>query len=63
MENAGIFYGHLEYSTVIWHILWPVGNVVVIWYSLILVFCVKKNLATLILMSTSQLPIEKMSTV
>jgi hypothetical protein len=32
MENAGIFYGDLEYFTVIWFILWPFGNVVVIWY-------------------------------
>jgi hypothetical protein len=32
MENAGIFYGHLEYFTVVWYILWPFGNVVVIWY-------------------------------
>jgi hypothetical protein len=32
MENAGIFYGHLEYFTAIWYILWPFGNVVVIWY-------------------------------
>jgi hypothetical protein len=32
MENAGIFYGHLEYFTVIWYSLWPFGNVVVIWY-------------------------------
>jgi hypothetical protein len=32
MENAGIFYGHLKYSTVIWYILWPFGNVVVVWY-------------------------------
>jgi hypothetical protein len=23
MENDGIFYGHLEYFTVIWYILWP----------------------------------------
>jgi hypothetical protein len=29
MENAGIFYGHLKYFTVIWYILWPFGNV---WY-------------------------------
>jgi hypothetical protein len=29
MENAGIFNGHLEYFTVIWCILWPLGNVVV----------------------------------
>jgi hypothetical protein len=32
MENAGIFYGHLEYFTVIWYILWPFCNVVLIWY-------------------------------
>jgi hypothetical protein len=32
MENAGIFYGHLKYFTVFWYILWPFGNVVVIWY-------------------------------
>jgi hypothetical protein len=31
--RAGIFYGHLEYFTVIWYIVWPFGNVVVIWYS------------------------------
>jgi hypothetical protein len=31
-EIAGIFYGHLEYFTVMWYILWPFGNVVVIWY-------------------------------
>jgi hypothetical protein len=30
MENAGIFYDHLEYFTVVWHILWPFVNV--IWY-------------------------------
>jgi hypothetical protein len=40
MENAGIFYGNVEYFTVIWYILWPFGN-------LVLVYCVKKNLATL----------------
>jgi hypothetical protein len=32
MKNAGIFFGHLEYFTVIWYILWPFGNVVVTWY-------------------------------
>jgi hypothetical protein len=32
METAGIFYGHLEYVTVIWYILWPFCNVAVIWY-------------------------------
>jgi hypothetical protein len=29
MENAS---GHMEYFTVIWYILWPFGNSVVIWY-------------------------------
>jgi hypothetical protein len=32
VENADIFYGHYEYLTVIWHILWPFGNIMVIWY-------------------------------
>jgi hypothetical protein len=32
MENAGMFYIHLEYFTVIWYILRPFGYVVVIWY-------------------------------
>jgi hypothetical protein len=32
MENAGIFYGHLEYFTVIWYILGLIGNVEVICY-------------------------------
>jgi hypothetical protein len=32
--NAGIFYGHLEYLTVIWYILWLFGYVEVIWYIL-----------------------------
>jgi hypothetical protein len=30
--SFGIFYGHLEYFTVIGYILWPFGNVVVIRY-------------------------------
>jgi hypothetical protein len=61
MENAGIFYGRLEYCTVIWYILWPFGifyghlvYFMAIWnilrsfgiFSLVLVYCVKKNLAT-----------------
>jgi hypothetical protein len=42
MENAGIFYGHLVH-----YILWPFGNVLVIWYIFpALVYCAKKNLAT-----------------
>jgi hypothetical protein len=33
MENDGVFYRLSEYFTVIWYILRPFGNVVVIWYS------------------------------
>jgi hypothetical protein len=48
MENVGIFYGHLEYFTAIWYIFGLFDNVVVIWYIFhVLVYCVKKNLATL----------------
>jgi hypothetical protein len=32
MEKVGIFYGHVEYFTIVWYILWPFGNVVIIWY-------------------------------
>jgi hypothetical protein len=49
MENAVIFYGHLEYFTDIRYIIWPFGNLVVIW-NISPCFgtqCVKKNLATL----------------
>jgi hypothetical protein len=56
MENAGIIYGHLEYLTIIWYIyfvvIWYIlGHLVMLWkfgiFSLVLVHCVKKNLATL----------------
>jgi hypothetical protein len=45
MEMAGIFYGRLEYLTVIWYILWPFGNVVVIWYifPLLGILCQEKS--------------------
>jgi hypothetical protein len=33
MKNVVIIYGHLEYITVIWHILWPFVNLLVIWYT------------------------------
>jgi hypothetical protein len=37
-----------NFFTSIWHKLWPFDNVVVVWYSFsFLVYCVKKNLATL----------------
>jgi hypothetical protein len=45
IENVGIIYGHLVYFTAIWYILWPFGNLLVIFPAL--VYCVKKNLATL----------------
>jgi hypothetical protein len=31
MGNVGIFLGHLEYFMTIWYILWPFGNLVLIW--------------------------------
>jgi hypothetical protein len=31
MKMVGIFYGHLEYLTVIWYILWSFGNLMAIW--------------------------------
>jgi hypothetical protein len=41
------------YITAIWYILRPFGNLVAIWYiSLVLVKCVKKNLAALVLMAS-----------
>jgi hypothetical protein len=30
MENVGTFYGYLDYFTILWYILWPFVNVVVI---------------------------------
>jgi hypothetical protein len=32
IEAVGTFDGRFEYFTAIWYILWPLGNVVVIWY-------------------------------
>jgi hypothetical protein len=32
MEMLECFFGHLEHFTAIWYILWPIGNLVVIWY-------------------------------
>jgi hypothetical protein len=31
-EESWYVYGHLEHSTANWYILWPIGNLVVIWY-------------------------------
>jgi hypothetical protein len=50
MEYFGLFYGHLEqvyYDHLVYiHILWPFGNFV-IYFPPVLIFCIKKNLATL----------------
>jgi hypothetical protein len=32
MEDVGMSYGHLEYIRTIWYILWPIGNLALIWY-------------------------------
>jgi hypothetical protein len=32
MEKVGIFFGHWEYITALWYILWQFGNLVPIWY-------------------------------
>jgi hypothetical protein len=45
MEDDGIFYGHLVHFTVFCYILWTFRIFVINWY--FLVFCTKKNLATL----------------
>jgi hypothetical protein len=34
MKKFGIFYGHLEYITAIWYIVWQFGSLVAIWYIL-----------------------------
>jgi hypothetical protein len=48
MEKVGIFFVHLEYIKAIWYIVWPLCNLVEIGYLLtLLVYCVKKTLATL----------------
>jgi hypothetical protein len=49
MEDVGIFYGHLVHFTVFCYILWTFSNFVVIGYIFpVLVFCTKKNLATMV---------------
>jgi hypothetical protein len=50
VEHVGLFYGHLEYIKAVWYIVCPYGNlgaVWFIWFSPVLVNCLKKNLATL----------------
>jgi hypothetical protein len=50
MENIGIFYNHLVYFTAIGNILWPFGIFCghLVYFSPFLVFCTRKNLATLV---------------
>jgi uncharacterized membrane protein YuzA (DUF378 family) len=31
-KMVGVFFGHFEYITAIWYILWPFGDLVAIWY-------------------------------
>jgi hypothetical protein len=56
MEDVGILYGHLVYFVTIWYILWPFGifcgqfeyfMAIRIIFS-VLVYCTKKNLATML---------------
>jgi hypothetical protein len=44
LENGDIFCGHLEYFMTIWYIVCSFGS-----FFSVLVHCVKKNLATLVL--------------
>jgi hypothetical protein len=43
LEPFGLFYGNWKYFMVVWYILWSLGI-----FFPVLVFCTKKNLATLI---------------
>jgi hypothetical protein len=47
MLHVGLFHGHLVYFTAIWYILWLFGI-----FSPVLVYCTKKNLATLLMTMT-----------
>jgi hypothetical protein len=49
MENVGIYFGHLEYIPAIRYILWLIVNLLRQFgiFFPVLVYCVKKNLATL----------------
>jgi hypothetical protein len=50
MEDGVLFYGHLVHFTVFCYILWNIMvQFVAIWYIFpVLLFCTKKNLATLV---------------
>jgi hypothetical protein len=48
MEDVGTFYGHLVHFTAFCYILWTFGRICGnLVYFHVLVFCTKKNLATL----------------
>jgi hypothetical protein len=60
MEDDGLFYSHLVYFTAIWHILWPFYIFFVLWYIFpLLVYCKKKDLATLLESSDVAQKVEK----
>jgi hypothetical protein len=46
MENVGTIYAYLEYSRAMWYILGQFDNLVGIFFP-VLVYCIKKNLATI----------------
>jgi hypothetical protein len=50
MEDVGIFYGRLVHFTVFCYILWTFGIARgdLVYFFPVLVFCTKKNLATLV---------------
>jgi hypothetical protein len=48
IENVGIFDAYMEHIMAIWYILWSLYNFVMFGiFFTVLVYCVKKNLATL----------------
>jgi hypothetical protein len=56
IENVGLFFGRLENFTKNWHILWAFGYfgyIHTIYFSAVLVYYTKKNLATLVAGTTA----------
>jgi hypothetical protein len=50
MENVDTYYGHLVHLMALWYILWPFGNLCsrnLVLFFTVLVYFIKKNLATL----------------
>jgi hypothetical protein len=58
MKDVGIFFGHLVHFTVFCYILLTFGIVHgnLVYFPPVLVFCTKKNLATLVAAQTSNAP-------